>query len=326
MNAEAVEATRKIHAISRAAPGLAWTSGGVDRCQSNPIHRVAKNVITKNDVVNGTFRTLPILILRSKENGGALLRHGPVILEDIAFDKLADAGFTFVQILGDKERPEICGAQLPPGEGLEMMVTAHLDVRYIGGRCSAAPKNVLSCGFQEIVDDLDRSRAGDRTNRRGIRSVARNLGMDVRDVRVDYRNIGAGGKFDAFYILSGWRSMDPAAIEDNMVVAGQHDEIVIATGRAIGPSIGNFQPHQPVVIGARSAPMILSCFGFASDPRHHIAGGGAVQSLDGPAARQLLRYRAWRERLLPADQTLGAAANGDVVVRIAVLCTKVNPE
>jgi hypothetical protein len=100
--------------------------------------------------------------------------------------------------------------------------------------------------------------------------------MHVRNVRVDDRDIGTAGKFDAFDIFSGGGAMDPAAIDNYMIRAGQHDEIVIAPGGAIGFRVGHFQSHQPIVIGSRISVYDVANVGQPGDPRHHIAGGSAA--------------------------------------------------
>jgi hypothetical protein len=100
--------------------------------------------------------------------------------------------------------------------------------------------------------------------------------MDVRNVRVDDRDIGTAGKFDAFDIFSGGGAMDPAAIDNYMICAGQHDELVIATGGAIGLRVGDFQAHQSIVIGSRIIAYDVASLGQAGDPRHHVAGGSAA--------------------------------------------------
>src|ERR1700735_2132475 len=100
--------------------------------------------------------------------------------------------------------------------------------------------------------------------------------MDVRNVRVDDRDIGTGEKFYAFDIFSGGGAMNPAAIDNYMICAGQHDEVVIAPGGTIGSSVGDFQSHQPIVVGSRIGAYDVASLGQAGDPRHHIAGGRAA--------------------------------------------------
>src|SRR5688572_33162384 len=98
-----------------------------------------------------------------------------------------------------------------PRQRLEKVVAPDLDVRRneIADRGQrTAEHDVFSCCFQVVVDDLVRPGAVPAANSLRFDTD----GMDIGNVRVDYRRVGAVQTDSALNRL-GWKSMDPQTIQ-----------------------------------------------------------------------------------------------------------------
>src|SRR5262245_23952118 len=152
--------------------------------------RVTHDVICEGHVLNHGPGSFPILVADSEEDREPVLRHRPVILEDVAVNQHTLRVLQLEEVLDRPGRPGVARVADPPCEWLEAIVTAELDVRRneVGDRrISAAEHEILARAFEIIVDDLKGTGAIPSADGLGIGAPL----VAVRDVRVNDGGRGA---------------------------------------------------------------------------------------------------------------------------------------
>src|SRR5207245_3550425 len=100
-----------------------------------------------------------ISLPRCEQDGKSTLRVGPVSLKDIAFDQNSPGILKLEEVLHPPMYARVLGVADFPGERLEEMIGANLDVRRnesVHGGISPWEDEILAGRFQATVDDLER--------------------------------------------------------------------------------------------------------------------------------------------------------------------------
>src|SRR5262245_20855788 len=119
--------------------------------------RVAHDVICEGHVLNHGPEGFPILVAHSKEDGEPVLRHRPVVLEDVAVNQNALRVLQLEEVLDRPGRPRVDRIADPPRQRLKAMVAPEFNVRRneVGDRrVAAAEHEILARAFEVVVDDL----------------------------------------------------------------------------------------------------------------------------------------------------------------------------
>src|SRR5262245_55935671 len=158
--------------------------------------RVTHDVICEGHVLNHRPGGFPILVANGEEDREPVLRHCPIILEDVAVNQSALRVLQLKEVLDPPGPPSVARIPDPPHEWLEAMVATELDVRrneVRDRRISAAEHEILPCAFEIVVYDLEWAGAIPAADGLGIGALL----VAVGDVRVNDRGRGAVERYAA---------------------------------------------------------------------------------------------------------------------------------
>src|SRR5262245_37538981 len=90
---------------------------------------LTQNVVSKGHVLYGRPGSIPILVANGEEDGKAVLRMRPVILEDVAVNPYAPGALQFKEVFDPPGRSRVARIANSPRKRLEAVVAPELDVR-----------------------------------------------------------------------------------------------------------------------------------------------------------------------------------------------------
>src|SRR4029453_10917012 len=127
-----------------------------------PAPGVTEDVLPERHVLDRAPRCSTLLVPDGEEDGEPILVVPPVVLEEIALDEHPASIFQLEEILDRPRPPGISRMPDLPGQRLEEMVAADLDIGgdEIRNRWIGSPEHeVLPRSFEVVVDDLEWARA-----------------------------------------------------------------------------------------------------------------------------------------------------------------------
>ena len=103
VNVHVVKRAGKVLAIVATAPTCIRRG-----CRNtDPIDRMAHDVVAEDDVVDSTCGAETVLVLGIEENRRALLCLRPVVFKDVSLDEFAYSTLVFEQVLDQKSSTEV---------------------------------------------------------------------------------------------------------------------------------------------------------------------------------------------------------------------------
>src|ERR1700723_233512 len=222
-----------VDAITAAVSGRASLLGKAV-CDLNYAGDVTDAVVAQRDIGDFALRAQVALASRGEQDGKAGLRESaPTVLHEIRLEEHANTAFQLQMILDDDwiaaAGRGIAGFAFFPEHGAEEMVPANLEVGGIDFGSGAAKEDVLSRGFEKIVEDLE-SADGDlgvsAAEGRGIGAGAgARDAIESAEVGIDHGDgVRALDHADSLVHLGAVRRMEPVPIEDEVVGAFGGDQ------------------------------------------------------------------------------------------------------
>src|SRR5580704_10665882 len=183
----------------------------------------------------------------------------PRAFHNVALEQNALRVFQFKEILDNKWIPvcatHVSGFAFHPGQRLEYVIVAHLNIRGCSGGRSTAEHDVFSCRLKKVVDDFVRPRgpvAETSSDGLSVRaSSGRRDAMEIRQVRIHDRYIGPPPEPNSPRGLILRSAVHPHSVKNEII---NNTAIYHGRQRADNPRSGkscDLQTHQAIVVCAR---------------------------------------------------------------------------
>src|ERR1700751_5070510 len=222
---------------------------------------MANDVIADGHIRDLTKRadagSCTILILWRQHDAKSRLRETtPGVLHNVALDQNALRVFQFEEIFDNKWIPigstHVPGLPFQPGQRLENVIVANLNIRWGGRGRGSAEHDTLPRSLKKIVHDLVRPHRNVTTATRNCLGIGANSGgrdaVKIRKERIHDRYVGSPEEADAPSCLVLGRAVHPNSIKYNFVST---DRRQIVDDPDSG-SARDLQTNQAIVVGSRS--------------------------------------------------------------------------
>ena len=182
------------------------------------------------------FFPVSLVLGRQQNREAGLGESAPVVFEEIVFKQHALSILKFKEILHNKRAAisatNESGLPLHPGDGLKQVVMANFDITRVSGGLATSQEDAFAGSFEEVVDDLEWAHgvfAEPASDGLGVytRSRFRHT-VEVGKIRIDHCHVAEMAEHDASHGLVMRSSVNPHAVEDNVISGsfGAADQVV----------------------------------------------------------------------------------------------------